>query len=73
VIYVLILAGNFMIFIMALIGAQACCTKERRKWMWLLVACALLSGGCIVGELYQAFAPKSDRNALGRFQNLTPM
>jgi hypothetical protein len=62
-----------MIFIMALIGAQACCTTARRKWMCLWIACALLSGGCIAAELYQAFAPKAERDILGRFENSSPM
>jgi hypothetical protein len=70
--YILILSGNFMIFILALIGAQAC-TRERQKWRWFWVACALLSGACIAGELYQAFFPTPDRDPLGRFQNVTPM
>jgi hypothetical protein len=71
--YILILSGNFLIFIMALIGAQACCVKARQKWMWLWLACALLSGACIVAELYQAFAPQADQDHLGHFQNTSPL
>jgi hypothetical protein len=54
---ILILIGNFFVFICCLIGAQACFFKGRWKWFVVSVLCVLVSGGCIALELYQAWNP----------------
>jgi hypothetical protein len=71
--FILILSGNVMIFILSLIGAQACRAQAKWRWMWVSIACVFLSGGCIAGELYQAFAPGAARDILSGFQNTSPM
>jgi hypothetical protein len=72
---ILILIGNFFVFIICLTGAQACYFKKRWKWFFLMVACVLISGTCVFIELYQWLAPAASRELPSVFirQPTTPL
>ncbi len=43
----LLVAANFFILIICLMGVQSCYFKRRWMWFWLMLVCVLLSGTCI--------------------------
>ncbi len=56
---VMMLAGNFFIIIVCLIGLQAAYFRGRWKWFWLMLACVLVSASCMGIELMQWLTPAS--------------
>ena len=54
---ILLMAGNFFILIIALMGVQRCYFKASWKWFWLMLICVLLSATCISIVVYQWVTP----------------
>jgi hypothetical protein len=54
---ILLGSANVAVFIICLIGVQACYFRGNRKWFWLLLICAILTGGCAVVEIYYWLNP----------------
>ncbi|MEJ0001156.1 MAG: hypothetical protein WDO13_19555 [Verrucomicrobiota bacterium] len=54
---VLILAANFFVLIICLVGVQSCYFRARWNWFWLMLMCVLMSGGTVGVVLYTLLAP----------------
>jgi hypothetical protein len=71
--FILILTGNFFVFILCLIGAQSCYFGRQWRWFFVTVAFVLLSGTIIFVELSPLlFPPDRDRPEVLRFPT-TPL
>ncbi len=55
--FIVLLTGNFFLFIVALIGAQSCYFGRRWKWFARLILCVLISSTCLAFEVYQWLTP----------------
>jgi hypothetical protein len=70
---ILILSGNFVVFILSLIGAQASYFGKSWKWFVLAVICVLISGACIFAELAQWLIPPLHESTVVMRQPTTPL
>ncbi len=70
---ILILIGNFFVFICCLIGAQACYFKCNWKWFTVSVLCVLVSAACILLELSQWLFPPEHQTAVFVHQPTTSL
>jgi hypothetical protein len=66
---ILLGSANVAVFIICLIGMQACYFRSNWKWFWLLLVCVILTGGCAFVEIYpwlhpdsQTLLPRLDRS-----------
>jgi hypothetical protein len=39
----LMMTGNFCVFLICLMGAQSCYFKRKWKWFWLMTLCVIIS------------------------------
>ena len=60
----LLLAANFFILIVALMGVQSCYFKAKWKWYWLMVLVAVASAMCIVIVVHQWLTPPAQDRAV---------
>jgi len=70
---ILILIGNFFVFIFCLIGAQACYFRRSWKWFAVTMVCVTISGFCIFVELTEWLIPPPHEPAAYIRQPTTPL
>jgi hypothetical protein len=69
-----ILVISIFAFILSMIATLRCFFCTRRKWLLLLVACTLVSGGCMAMELQRILsAPPSPDAPVYNRQPTTPL